>query len=122
MPLVEVIRPAGADPGAVATVVALATRMGKTPIVVGDGPGFYTTRVISAMISDAFALVSEGVSVDTIDRAMTDFGWPVGPLKLADEVGLEVGSHAAETIARARGLTVPALITTLVPEGFKGNG
>jgi 3-hydroxyacyl-CoA dehydrogenase/enoyl-CoA hydratase/3-hydroxybutyryl-CoA epimerase len=120
MPLVEIIRPVAADPQAVATVVALATAMGKTPIVVGDGPGFYTTRVISTMIADAFALVTEGVAVDTIDRAMTDFGWPVGPLKLADEVGLEVGAHAAETVAKARGLAVPAIITTLVAEGFKG--
>ncbi len=120
MPLVEVVRPAAADPQGVATVVALATAMGKTPIVVGDGPGFYTTRVISTMIADAFALVAEGVAVDAIDRAMTDFGWPVGPLKLADEVGLEVGAHAAETVAKARGLTVPAIITTLVAEGFKG--
>jgi len=120
MPLVEVIRPAAADPEAVATVVALASAMGKTPIVVGDGPGFYTTRVISAMIADAFALVIEGVAVDAIDRAMTDFGWPVGPLKLADEVGLEVGAHAAETVAKARGLAVPGIIATLVAEGFKG--
>jgi 3-hydroxyacyl-CoA dehydrogenase/enoyl-CoA hydratase/3-hydroxybutyryl-CoA epimerase len=120
MPLVEVIRPSAADPGAVATVVALASAMGKTPIVVGDGPGFYTTRVISTMIADAFALVTEGVAVDAIDRAMTDFGWPVGPLKLADEVGLEVGAHAAETVAKARGMAVPAIIAKLVGEGFKG--
>ena len=120
MPLVEVVHPAGADPQAVATVVALASAMGKTPIVVGDGPGFYTTRVISAMIADAFALVVEGVAVDAIDRAMTEFGWPVGPLKLADEVGLEVGLHAAETVAKARGQEVPGIIRSLVAEGFKG--
>jgi 3-hydroxyacyl-CoA dehydrogenase/enoyl-CoA hydratase/3-hydroxybutyryl-CoA epimerase len=122
MPLVEVIRPPQADPQAVATVVALATRMGKTPIVVGDGPGFYTTRVISTMIADAFALVGEGVAVDTIDKAMTDFGWPVGPLKLADEVGLEVGLHVAETLGAAQGTGASPIIATLVGEGFKGKG
>ena len=122
MPLIEVVRPRDADPRAVATVVGLAVAMGKTVIVVGDGPGFYTTRVISTMISDAFALVTEGIAVDSIDRAMVEFGWPVGPLKLADEVGLEVGMHAAETVAKARGLEVPPLIRSLVSEGFKGKG
>src|SRR2546421_7020984 len=57
MPLVEVIRPAAADAEAVATVVAAATALGKTPIVVGDGPGFYTTRVLSMMINEAFAML-----------------------------------------------------------------
>ncbi len=122
MPLVEVVRPPGADPSAVATVVAAAAAMGKTPIVVGDGSGFYTTRVISTMIGDAFALVAGGVAVDAIDRAMTAFGWPVGPLKLADEVGLEVGAHAAETVAKARGLAVPSIVGDLIREGFKGKG
>jgi 3-hydroxyacyl-CoA dehydrogenase/enoyl-CoA hydratase/3-hydroxybutyryl-CoA epimerase len=122
MPLVEVIRPPEADPRAVATVVALAARMGKTPIVVGDGSGFYTTRVISTMIADAFALVGEGVAVDAIDKAMTDFGWPVGPLKLADEVGLEVGLHVAETLGAVQGVGASPIIASLVGEGFKGKG
>ena len=122
MPLVEVIHPDGADPSAVATVVQTAAAMGKTPIVVRDGPGFYTTRVISAMIGDAFGMVSEGIAIDAVDRAMTDFGWPVGPLKLADEVGLEVGAHAAETVAKARGQSVPPLLSQLISQGFKGKG
>jgi len=122
MPLVEVVRADRSDPAAVATVVATAIAMGKTPIVVGDGPGFYTTRVISAMIGDAFAMVEQGIAVDAIDRAMTDFGWPVGPLKLADEVGLEVGAHAAETLAKARGTSAPAVLAQLIGQGFKGKG
>jgi len=120
MPLVELIAPAGADPVALATAVATASAMGKTPIVVGDGPGFYTTRVLSAMIADAFALIAEGVAVDAIDRAMTAFGWPVGPLQLVDEVGLEVAGHAGATVARARVVESPSLVARLVAEGFKG--
>jgi 3-hydroxyacyl-CoA dehydrogenase/enoyl-CoA hydratase/3-hydroxybutyryl-CoA epimerase len=120
MPLVEVVRPAGADPSAVATVVQTAIAMGKTPIVVGDGPGFYTTRVITTLIGEALRMVEHGVAIDAIDRAMTEFGWPVGPLRLADEVGLEVGKHAAETVARARGGEVPPILGQLIAQGSKG--
>jgi 3-hydroxyacyl-CoA dehydrogenase/enoyl-CoA hydratase/3-hydroxybutyryl-CoA epimerase len=122
MQLIEVVRPKAADPDAVVTAVSAAIRMGKTPIVVGDGPGFYTTRVLSTMIADAFALLAEGVAIDEIDRAMTAFGWPVGPLQLVDEVGLEVAGHAGETVARARGMEPPKIVAALVAEGKKGKG
>ena len=120
MPLIEVVRPAAADPDAVATAVAVAIALGKTPIVVSDGPGFYTTRVLSTMIGEAFTMLAEGESIEAIDRAMTDFGWPVGPLQLVDEVGLEVAGHAGETVAKARGITAPTIVNALVAEGFKG--
>jgi 3-hydroxyacyl-CoA dehydrogenase/enoyl-CoA hydratase/3-hydroxybutyryl-CoA epimerase len=120
MPLIEIIHPAGADADAVASAVATAIAMGKTAIVVGDGPGFYTTRVLSTMIGEAFTMLAEGESIETIDRAMTEFGWPVGPLQLVDEVGLEVAGHAGETVAKARGITAPTIVNALVAEGFKG--
>ncbi len=120
MPLLEIVRPAAADPDAVATAVAVANALGKTPIVVSDGPGFYTTRVLSTMIGEAFAMLAEGDSIEAIDRAMTDFGWPVGPLLLVDEVGLEVAAHAGETVAKARDLEAPTIVNALVAEGFKG--
>jgi 3-hydroxyacyl-CoA dehydrogenase/enoyl-CoA hydratase/3-hydroxybutyryl-CoA epimerase len=120
MPLIEIVRPAGAAADAVATAVAAATLLGKTPIVVSDGPGFYTTRVLSTMIGEAFTMLEEGDSIEAIDRAMTEFGWPVGPLQLVDEVGLEVAGHAGETVAKARGLTPPPIVNKLVAEGFKG--
>jgi 3-hydroxyacyl-CoA dehydrogenase/enoyl-CoA hydratase/3-hydroxybutyryl-CoA epimerase len=120
MPLIEIVRPAAADPDAVATAVAAAIALGKTPIVVSDGPGFYTTRVLSTMIGEAFTMLAEGEPIEAIDRAMTEFGWPVGPLQLVDEVGLEVAGHAGETVARARGITAPTIVNALVAEGFKG--
>ncbi|TME34897.1 MAG: fatty acid oxidation complex subunit alpha FadJ [Chloroflexi bacterium] len=120
MPLIEVVRPAAADADAVATAVAAAIALGKTPIVVSDGPGFYTTRVLSTMIGEAFTMLAEGDSIEAIDRAMTAFGWPVGPLQLVDEVGLEVAGHAGETVAKARGMTAPTIVQQLVAEGFKG--
>src|SRR6185503_17771693 len=120
MPLIEIVRPAAADPEAVATAVAAANALGKTPIVVSDGPGFYTTRVLSTMIGEAFTMLAEGDSMEEIDRAMTDFGWPVGPLQLVDEVGLEVAGHAGDTVAKARGMIAPTIVNALVAEGFKG--
>jgi len=122
MQLIEVIRPPRADPSAVATAVAAAIAFGKTPIVVGDGPGFYTSRVLSTMIAEAFAMLEGGVAIEDIDRAMTAFGWPVGPLQLVDEVGLEVAAHVGETVSRARGLEQPKIVGALVAEGKKGKG
>src|SRR5207247_4402917 len=58
--------------------------------------------------------------IEAIDRAMVEFGWPVGPLQEVDEVGLEVAAHAGETVAKARGITPPTIVNALVAEGFKG--
>jgi 3-hydroxyacyl-CoA dehydrogenase/enoyl-CoA hydratase/3-hydroxybutyryl-CoA epimerase len=120
MQLVEIVRPERADADAVATAVDLALRMGKTPIVVGDGPGFYTSRVLGTMLGEAFKMLEGGTAIDEIDRAMTAFGWPVGPLQLVDEVGLEVAVHVAETISRFHGDLVPHVVSALVAEGKKG--
>jgi 3-hydroxyacyl-CoA dehydrogenase/enoyl-CoA hydratase/3-hydroxybutyryl-CoA epimerase len=120
MALIEIVRPVDADADAVATAVAAATAFGKTPIVVSDGPGFYTTRVLSTMIGEAFTMLGEGDSIEAIDRAMTEFGWPVGPLQLVDEIGLEVAGHAGETVAKPRGITAPTIVQRLVADGFKG--
>lgn len=122
MPLVEVVRPAAASEAAERIVVALAVKMGKTPIVVGDGPGFYTTRVLGAMLNEAALLVDEGARLEEVDRAITDFGFPVGPFVLYDEVGLAVAQHAGETIATVFGERFPrtSLVADLVASGATG--
>lgn len=122
MPLVEVIRAEATSDQAVATVVEIGRAMGKAVIVVGDGPGFYTTRVLGAMMQEAFHLFDEGASIESIDRAMTAFGFPVGPLALADEVGIDVGAHISEIMQQAFGEEVaPAeIITRLVAAGRLG--
>jgi 3-hydroxyacyl-CoA dehydrogenase/enoyl-CoA hydratase/3-hydroxybutyryl-CoA epimerase len=104
MSLVEVVRPSAANDVSVARVVAAAQAMGKTAIVVRDGPGFYTTRVIGVMLGEAARLLDEGARIEDVDRAMTAFGWPVGPFTLMDEVGLAVARHAGETVAAAVGV------------------
>src|SRR5581483_831014 len=76
MPLLEVIRTDKNDPAVVATAVAIGKKQGKTVIVVNDGPGFYTTRVLAPYINEACWLLAEGLAVDTIDKALVDWGWP----------------------------------------------
>ncbi|MBX3197825.1 MAG: enoyl-CoA hydratase/isomerase family protein [Labilithrix sp.] len=103
MPLLEVIRTKASDPRAVATAVALGKRQGKTVIVVNDGPGFYTTRILVPYLNEAAHLLAEGVSIADVDAAMVDWGFPVGPFQLMDEVGIDVGAHVGEVTEAAFG-------------------
>ena len=121
MQLVEIVRPDRASDDAVATAVATAHALGKTAIVVRDAPGFYTTRVIGVMLGEATRLLDEGARIDEVDRAMTAFGWPVGPFTLMDEVGLAVARHAGETVGSAIGAdTTRNAVAMLVDAGLTG--
>jgi len=113
MPLLEVIRAKATDAQTVATVVALGKRIGKTVIVVNDGPGFYTSRILGPYLNEASYLLLEGVAVDEIDSALVEFGFPVGPLQLLDEVGIDVGSKVAHIMRDAFGDRMKP------PEGFE---
>ncbi|HEV7595349.1 MAG TPA: fatty acid oxidation complex subunit alpha FadJ [Gemmatimonadaceae bacterium] len=101
MPLLEVITTADTYPQVTATVVAYGKKLGKTVIVVNDGPGFYANRILSPYINEAGILLDQGVAVDIIDRALVDFGFPVGPITLIDEVGLDVATKAGKIMAEA---------------------
>jgi 3-hydroxyacyl-CoA dehydrogenase/enoyl-CoA hydratase/3-hydroxybutyryl-CoA epimerase len=101
MPLVEVVRGPETSDEAVATVVALARRMGKTPIVVGDAPGFLVNRILMAYLGEALVMVEEGARIEDIDRTMIEFGFPMGPLHVLDQVGLDVAGHVANVLAEA---------------------
>lgn len=103
MPLLEIIVTPDTARDATVTAVAYGRKLGKTVIVVNDGPGFYTTRVLSAYINEAGRLLDEGVAIDTIDKTLVDFGFPVGPITLMDEVGLDVGGKVGRTMAEAFG-------------------
>jgi 3-hydroxyacyl-CoA dehydrogenase/enoyl-CoA hydratase/3-hydroxybutyryl-CoA epimerase len=103
MPLLEVIVTPVTDPDAVVTAVAYGKRLGKTVIVVNDAPGFYTTRALSAYMNEAGRLLDEGASVDAIDDALVAFGFPVGPITLLDEVGIDVGGKAGHVLSEAFG-------------------
>src|ERR1041385_7437295 len=103
MPLCEVIVTPKTAPWVTATAVAFAKKLGKTVIVVNDGVGFYTSRIIGPYMNEATHLLYEGAAVDAIDDAMTDFGFPVGPLKLLDEVGIDVAGHVTRIALEAFG-------------------
>ncbi len=101
MPLLEVIRHPGTAPEALATAVAAGRRMGKTVVVVEDGPGFFTSRVLAPFLNEAAWMLMEGARIEQVDAALVAWGWPVGPFTLLDEVGLDVARHASEVLAPA---------------------
>jgi len=103
MPLLEIIRHEKTSQEALATTIAVGRRMGKTIIVVGDGPGFFTSRVLGPMMNEALWILAEGARIESIDRAMTAWGWPVGPLALVDEVGIDIAIHAGAVMAEYAG-------------------
>jgi len=122
MPLLEVIPHRGTAPEVVATAVAFGRAQGKTPIVVGDGAGFYVNRILAPYLNEAMLLVAEGVAIDRIDRALLDFGFPVGPFKLLDEVGIDVCAHVAPILHEAFGerMTPPQGMEQMVAAGRLG--
>ena len=103
MPLLEVIVTPSTDRDAVVTAVAYGKRLGKTVIVVNDAPGFYTTRTLSAYMNEAGRLLDEGATIEAIDTALLDFGFPVGPITLLDEVGIDVGGKVGLVLSEAFG-------------------
>jgi 3-hydroxyacyl-CoA dehydrogenase/enoyl-CoA hydratase/3-hydroxybutyryl-CoA epimerase len=122
MPLLEVVRADKTDPAVVATAVAVGKKQGKTVIVVRDGVGFYTTRVLAPYLNEASFLLTEGVSIDAIDKALVDYGWPVGALTLVDEIGIDVAGHVGRMMHEAYGdrLAPPPLIDRVLQEGRRG--
>lgn len=122
MPLLEVVTTSLTADWVTATAVAVGKRQGKTVIVVNDGPGFYTTRVLGPYANEAAFLLEDGASVEDIDGAMTAWGFPIGPLLLGDEVGLDVGAHIAAVMADAFGdrMTGPSMMGGLIEDDRKG--
>jgi len=98
MPLVEVVRGRETSEQAVATAMAWALAMRKTPILVSDVPGFLVNRILGPYTNAFVRLVGEGVDFEQIDRAMEDFGWPMGPAYLSDVVGLDTAAHVGDVI------------------------
>ena len=103
MPLLEVIPTEATSPDTIVTAVRFGRRMGKTVIVVADRPGFWVNRILSPYLNEAGHLLQEGVAIELIDRTMTEFGFPVGPVALLDEVGLDVGQKAGAVMHEAFG-------------------
>jgi 3-hydroxyacyl-CoA dehydrogenase/enoyl-CoA hydratase/3-hydroxybutyryl-CoA epimerase len=123
MPLLEIIITDKTAEWVKATAVELGIIQGKGVIVVNDGPGFYTTRILAAMLDEAMVLIEEGCDIRDIDKAMQYFGYPIGPVSLMDEVGIDVGAHVAKVlnpIFKKRGLEPSNLSQKLYDAGIKG--
>jgi 3-hydroxyacyl-CoA dehydrogenase/enoyl-CoA hydratase/3-hydroxybutyryl-CoA epimerase len=103
MPLLEIIVHPRTGDQATVTAVDFGKRLGKQVIVVKDGVGFYTSRILAPYMNEAARVLAEGGAIDDIDRAMMDFGFPVGPITLMDEVGIDVGAKVAKIMYDAYG-------------------
>jgi 3-hydroxyacyl-CoA dehydrogenase/enoyl-CoA hydratase/3-hydroxybutyryl-CoA epimerase len=122
MPLLEIIRTEKTSEETLATTVEVGRRMGKTIIVVNDGPGFFTSRVLGPFVNEALWLLSEGARIDEIDKVVMDWGWPVGPLALLDEVGIDIASHAGKVMQEYAGDRVAAspVFNRMIEDGRTG--
>ena len=122
MPLLEIIQAQHTQADALATAVDFGRRLGKHVIVVRDAPGFYTTRALAPYLNEAARLVEEGAAVEDVDRAMVAFGFPVGPIALLDEVGIDVAAKVAKVLHHAFGerFAPPASMAKVVEDGRLG--
>ena len=122
MQLVEIVRGRRTSPAALDTALQFTKSIGRLPVVVNDSPGFLVNRILLPYMVEAVWLFSEGNAADKIDRLMLDFGMPMGPLRLADEVGLDVAQHVAKDLERRLPSAVPIndTLEKLVAKGWLG--
>ncbi len=125
MPLLEIIKTPKNAPWVTATTYELGLRQGKTCIVVNDGPGFYTTRILAPYMNECFLLIEEGCEAWRIDKAMKAWGFPVGPVALQDEIGIDVGAHImsgelADFAKKREGARSNDAIIKMFKDGYHG--
>jgi len=103
MPLVEIIRGEKTSDEAMVTTAALARKLGKTVVYCNDGPGFVVNRILGPYMNESGFLLEEGNTIESLDKAMVDFGMPMGPMALLDEVGIDVAAKVAGILTEAFG-------------------
>jgi 3-hydroxyacyl-CoA dehydrogenase/enoyl-CoA hydratase/3-hydroxybutyryl-CoA epimerase len=101
MPLVEVVRGAHSDDASLATAVALTGRIGKTPVLVRDAPGFLVNRILVPYLAESLSMAAEGMPIVAIDDAAKAWGMPMGPFELLDEIGLDIAAHVLKSLGGA---------------------
>jgi len=124
MPLLEIITHKGTSPSTAAAAFEIGLKQGKTPIVVKDVPGFYVNRCLGPYSDEGLALLLDGADIKTVDKALKSYGFPVGPLSLVDEVGVEVAASVAKNLKGDLGVRVgasdPKLLDEVVASGMLG--
>jgi 3-hydroxyacyl-CoA dehydrogenase/enoyl-CoA hydratase/3-hydroxybutyryl-CoA epimerase len=104
------------------TVASFARKLGKTVVYCNDGPGFVVNRILAPYMNEAGFILEEGHTIDSIDEAMLEFGMPMGPLALPDEVGIDVGAKAGAVLHAAFGerMNASKAIENLLADGRLG--
>jgi 3-hydroxyacyl-CoA dehydrogenase/enoyl-CoA hydratase/3-hydroxybutyryl-CoA epimerase len=122
MPLLEIITHPGTAEWVTATCVEVGRKQGKTVIVVNDGVGFYTSRILSPYMNEAAYLLAEGADIAELDKALVEFGFPVGPITLLDEVGIDVAHKVGPIMEAAFGkrLAAPRTLEKVIEDGRLG--
>ncbi len=122
MPLVEVIRGAKTSDATMVTVANFARKLGKTVVYCNDGPGFVVNRILGPYMNESGFLLEEGNTIESLDKAMTGFGMPMGPMALLDEVGIDVAAKVAKILGAAFGdrMEPSHVVETLYSDGRYG--
>ncbi|KPD22267.1 MULTISPECIES: fatty acid oxidation complex subunit alpha FadJ [Idiomarina] len=122
MPLAEIITHSGTSDKTIATTVSLAKKQGKTPIVVKDGAGFYVNRILAPYMNEAARLLLAGEPIEHLDKTLVKFGFPVGPITLLDEVGIDVAAKVAPVLVKELGdrFEAPDAFEKLIDDDRKG--
>jgi 3-hydroxyacyl-CoA dehydrogenase / enoyl-CoA hydratase / 3-hydroxybutyryl-CoA epimerase len=122
MQLVEVVRGPRTSPDVVARAVRFVQQTGRLPVLVNDSPGFVVNRILMPYLLEAGHLFEHGARIEDIDAAMLDFGMPMGPLRLVDEVGVDVAAHVARTLVEqfSPRLRMPMILEKMLQAGQLG--
>ena len=120
MPLVEIVKTESTSAQTLEHATAFTQHIGKLPLPVKSSPGFLVNRILMPYLVEAFTLYDEGVKPEAIDKAATDFGMPMGPVELADTVGLDICQSVAQNLSQAYGISVPKGLNKYVEAGKLG--
>lgn len=122
MPLVEIIRGEKTSDNALVVAAAVVNKLGKYPVIVNDVPGFLVNRMLAIYLIEASRLLIEGYSAEDIEQAALNFGLPMGPFRVLDEIGLEVAARVLKSLQKAYGkrLEAPELVEALISNGRSG--
>jgi 3-hydroxyacyl-CoA dehydrogenase/enoyl-CoA hydratase/3-hydroxybutyryl-CoA epimerase len=120
MPLIEIVNGAETDPDISQRAINFAKQIGKLPLPTKSSPGFLVNRILTPYMVEAGLLHETGKSIKDIDSAAKDFGMPMGPVELADTVGLDVGLHVAKQLSSVYGYSIPDSFESMVEAGNLG--